>query len=499
MARIYVSSTYRDLREHREAVYQALRRVGHDVVAMEDYVAADQRPVERCLADVAESDIYLGILAWCYGYVPEQHNPGGRSITELEYREARRRGIPCLLFLLDENAPWPPNLVDRGDDGRRIEEFRAEVMGEHAVGFFRTVDELAVTTVGEVNALYRRSTDQEPATAAPVPAAAEVRVLMLYTTGDQRLAATLGDQLRGLRQDGVVAEVAGIRIGRDAGGGEAGEAAIERADLVLLMVSGHLVSSGYLDTAEFAALLQRHSARQPQLVPVALRPVAWNSLHPGLTRIPALPGRERSVVDASSREAALAEVVEGVRLACLDLAAARATVTRTAPQQRVWAGHWLGRSTHHHRLVEVFKDSGVPSVTFVEPDDFYRLRLALEQPGRGVVIEGPSGVGKTTALQTALAQLAQFDQLAHEPGGSGEPGGGGEPGGSFVVLRCRDSADVARIRRLREWHRGPVAIDDFHRLDPELRRELADDVLSLPGIHQPSNARPSLTAQGTPQ
>ena len=88
MARIYVSSTFGDLKDHREHIYRNLRQLGHDVVAMEDYVATDQRPLERCLADVATSDLYVGIFAHRYGYMPTQGNPEGRSITELEYRHA---------------------------------------------------------------------------------------------------------------------------------------------------------------------------------------------------------------------------------------------------------------------------------------------------------------------------------------------------------------------------------------------------------------------------
>ena len=49
MARIYIASTYNDLKDCREAVH-ALRRLHHDVVAMEDYVAADARPLDKCLA-----------------------------------------------------------------------------------------------------------------------------------------------------------------------------------------------------------------------------------------------------------------------------------------------------------------------------------------------------------------------------------------------------------------------------------------------------------------
>ena len=84
MARVYVSSTYSDLVEHRAAVYRVLRQLRHDVRAMEDYVAVDERPVDECLADVATCDVYVGIFAWRYGYIPPaEQNPQGLSITEL--------------------------------------------------------------------------------------------------------------------------------------------------------------------------------------------------------------------------------------------------------------------------------------------------------------------------------------------------------------------------------------------------------------------------------
>src|SRR5688572_13889985 len=98
MARIYISSTYSDLKELREAVYRVLRKMGHDAIAMEDYVATDQRPLDKCLADVARCDVYIGIFAWRYGYIPPNQE---QSITELEFREAVRKGKHCLLFLLD--------------------------------------------------------------------------------------------------------------------------------------------------------------------------------------------------------------------------------------------------------------------------------------------------------------------------------------------------------------------------------------------------------------
>lgn len=47
MARIYVSSTYGELKDHRDNVYRALRQLDHDVIAMEDHVAADRGGWDR--------------------------------------------------------------------------------------------------------------------------------------------------------------------------------------------------------------------------------------------------------------------------------------------------------------------------------------------------------------------------------------------------------------------------------------------------------------------
>jgi hypothetical protein len=75
---------------------------------MEDYVASNQRPLGKCLEDVAKADVNVGIFAHRDGYIPEKGNPESRSITELEYRHAVECGKPSLIFLLDKRAAWPP-------------------------------------------------------------------------------------------------------------------------------------------------------------------------------------------------------------------------------------------------------------------------------------------------------------------------------------------------------------------------------------------------------
>ena len=147
MARFYISSTFDDLQDYRKAVYAMLRKLRHDAVAMEDYVAKDQRPLDKCLEDVAACDVYIGIFSWRYGYIPPKDNPQHKSITELEYRKAEELGKERLIFLLDPDTSWPPKAMDsttgEGDRGERINTLRAELEERIVRSTFKTPDELA--------------------------------------------------------------------------------------------------------------------------------------------------------------------------------------------------------------------------------------------------------------------------------------------------------------------------------------------------------------------
>jgi WD40 repeat protein len=149
--RVYLSSTFEDLKEYRAAVLAELEQAGLDVAQMESYVATDERPVDKCLADVAASDIYVGLFAWRYGYEPPaaHGNPLGRSITELEYRQAETSQLRKLIFFAHPNtkAGWPDRFVDertgQGDGGAKLARFRAEVGTERLASFFSNPHELA--------------------------------------------------------------------------------------------------------------------------------------------------------------------------------------------------------------------------------------------------------------------------------------------------------------------------------------------------------------------
>jgi hypothetical protein len=106
-------------------------------------------------------------------------------------------------------------------------------------------------------------------------------------------------------------------------------------------------------------------------------------------------------------------------------------------------------------LEEVFTLSGIPTITFVEPSRFQEIKVSLRTPGRCMVIEGPSGIGKTTTVTKAIAELA-----------------GGQ---NFLTLSARKRADIEMINELPEMKDiGQVIVDDFHRLSDEIKVRLSD-------------------------
>src|SRR5205085_11648931 len=98
---VVISSTARDLPEHRKEVMDACLRQGMFPTMMEHLPASDAEAISASLKMVDDADIYVGVFAHRYGYVPKEHNPQAISVTEMEYNRAVERKIPRLIFVMD--------------------------------------------------------------------------------------------------------------------------------------------------------------------------------------------------------------------------------------------------------------------------------------------------------------------------------------------------------------------------------------------------------------
>lgn len=96
---VFVSSTCYDLRQVRADMKGFIETLGFNPV-LSDYnsfpINPDVNAVENCLRVVQEqADIFVLIVGGRYGSIPE----GDKSVTNLEYLQAKARGIPIYAFI----------------------------------------------------------------------------------------------------------------------------------------------------------------------------------------------------------------------------------------------------------------------------------------------------------------------------------------------------------------------------------------------------------------
>jgi hypothetical protein len=100
---VFLSATAMDLEVPRTEVREALRLVLVNVVLQEEWAQAASNALTLSLARLADTDAYLGIFGYRYGWIP----PGqSRSVTELECEEALNRWgketVPPIFWFLPE-------------------------------------------------------------------------------------------------------------------------------------------------------------------------------------------------------------------------------------------------------------------------------------------------------------------------------------------------------------------------------------------------------------
>ncbi|HEX8381450.1 MAG TPA: DUF4062 domain-containing protein [Allosphingosinicella sp.] len=106
---VFVSSTFSDMLEERQAAVETILRAGHIPAGMELFTAGDQSQMAVIKRWIDESDVYLLVLGARYGSIEPL---SGISYTELEYDYAVEQGKPLFAVVIDEKA------VD--EKGRRL-------------------------------------------------------------------------------------------------------------------------------------------------------------------------------------------------------------------------------------------------------------------------------------------------------------------------------------------------------------------------------------------
>jgi len=146
--RIFVSSTFVDLKDYRVAVQEAIRKLGHIDVSMEHFGARDERPQDECLRLIREeSAFFVGIYAHRYGMIPKGATT---SITEAEYEMATNAGLKRFIYIVDDSVPWILSNVDKGKARAKLCSFKDRLKADHMWSSFSNKDDLAAKVAADL-------------------------------------------------------------------------------------------------------------------------------------------------------------------------------------------------------------------------------------------------------------------------------------------------------------------------------------------------------------
>lgn len=117
------------------------------------------------------------------------------------------------------------------------------------------------------------------------------------------------------------------------------------------------------------------------------------------------------------------------------------------------------------KLEDVFKTVGLPPYTYVKPTYYGEVKADIVQAGKHLLIEGPSGIGKTCVI------FKVFEEL------------GWEKGPDYLYTSARDESPLDVIHAfigsaLTDDGGMPsrLVVDDFHLFDKSIRSDIGSSL-----------------------
>lgn len=144
---IFVSSTFVDLKEERQAVLTAVQEAEYIPSGMEMFPATDEEQFNFIKRIIDNCDYYVVIIAGRYGSLA----PDGISYTEKEYDYAVNKGIRVLAFVRNENEIDDANKDTDPAQIQRLAQFKAKVLTGRLVRPWNNKHDLVSSVIISLN------------------------------------------------------------------------------------------------------------------------------------------------------------------------------------------------------------------------------------------------------------------------------------------------------------------------------------------------------------
>ncbi len=136
---VFISSTFIDLKDERNKVWECLEKYDVIVKGMEEFGARKTDPLTTCLLELQHSDIYVGIIGMRFG---SEDPKSQKSFTQLEYEQAIASDKEILIYIIDEEtADVKPNII-QFDKYEKLAAFKKTLKEKHTIDTFSNAQDL---------------------------------------------------------------------------------------------------------------------------------------------------------------------------------------------------------------------------------------------------------------------------------------------------------------------------------------------------------------------
>src|SRR3989454_1726544 len=155
------------------------------------------------------------------------------------------------------------------------------------------------------NRMSRRADSEMPDSSTPV------EVFYSYAHKDEAFRNKLETHLSLLRRQGLITAWHDRHILPGTDWAQAIDEHLERASVILLLISSDFLASDYCYGIELQRALERHQVNEARVIPILLRPVDWNKAP--FAYLQALPTGAKPITTWRNRDAAFTDVAAGIR------------------------------------------------------------------------------------------------------------------------------------------------------------------------------------------
>ena len=186
---VFISSTFSDLVNERKMILDLLLMADCIPAGMEAFAAADAEQFDIIKKVIDLCDYYVLIIGKRYGSV---HPVTGISYTEMEYDYAIEKGVPVLVFAIDDGVEVASDKCESDPQNiQKLKDFRTKAMKNRLASIWKSSEDLSgklavsiMKAKTEINRPgWQRATDFDEASLR--------REIMELTTQNQKLGQDL--------------------------------------------------------------------------------------------------------------------------------------------------------------------------------------------------------------------------------------------------------------------------------------------------------------------